>query len=75
MLAGLQFKSDFWLANNLALGCYWSMSKATEAAKELARRSVAARKHKWGKKGFRQKMRNWGKLGGRPPKKGKRNGD
>jgi hypothetical protein len=45
------------------------MSKATEAAKELARRSIAARKRKWGKKGFRQKMRDWGKLGGRPAKK------
>jgi hypothetical protein len=49
------------------------MRKASEIAKELARRSVAARQKKWGKKGFRDRMREWGKLGGRPSKKG--NGD
>jgi len=48
------------------------MSKATEAAKELAKRSIQARRRKWGAKGFRERMRKWGKLGGRPPKKGKR---
>ncbi len=47
------------------------MSKATEAAKELAKRSIQARRRKWGTKGFRERMREWGKLGGRPPKKGK----
>jgi hypothetical protein len=51
------------------------MGKASEAAKELARRSVAARRRKWGAVGFREKMQAWGKLGGRPPKKGKRNAD
>jgi len=45
------------------------MAKASEAARELARRSIAARRLKWGKKGFRERMRAWGKLGGRPPKK------
>ena len=46
--------------------------KATEAARELVKRSIAARKKKWGAKGFREKMRAWGKLGGRPrTKKGK----
>jgi hypothetical protein len=44
------------------------VKKAGDAAKELARRSVKARKQKWGKKGFRERMRAWGKLGGRPPK-------
>jgi hypothetical protein len=44
------------------------MSKASEAARELARRSVEARKRKWGKSGFKAKMRAWGKLGGRPKK-------
>jgi hypothetical protein len=49
-----------------------SMSKATEAARALARRSVAARRQKWGNDGFRERMRAWGKLGGRPrSKKGK----
>jgi hypothetical protein len=43
------------------------MTKASKAAKELARLSVAARRRKWGKN-FDQKMREFGKLGGRPPK-------
>ena len=41
---------------------------ATNAARALARRSVAARKKKWGVAGFRQKLAAWGKLGGRPRK-------
>jgi hypothetical protein len=45
------------------------MAKATEAARELARRSIAKRKRMWGDEGFRKRMRAWGKLGGRPPKK------
>jgi hypothetical protein len=49
------------------------MSKASAAARALARRSVAARRQKWGEKEFVRRMRKWGKLGGRPPKKGKRN--
>jgi hypothetical protein len=48
------------------------MTKASEAGRELARRSVAARRLKWGDKGFRERMQEWGKLGGRPPKKEKR---
>jgi hypothetical protein len=50
------------------------MTKASEAARELAKRSVSARRLKWGEEGFREKMQAWGKLGGRPRgKKGKRN--
>jgi hypothetical protein len=45
------------------------MNKTSEAARMLARKSVEARKRKWGEKGFQAKMRTWGKLGGRPPKK------
>ena len=48
------------------------MSKASVAAKELAKRSIRARREKWGEKEFVRRMREWGKLGGRPPKKGKR---
>jgi hypothetical protein len=44
------------------------MSKASEAARTLALRSVAARRRKWGEHEFREKMREWGKLGGRPRK-------
>ena len=36
------------------------------AASLLGRRSVEARKKKWGKKEFTRRMREWGKLGGRP---------
>ncbi|HTZ73062.1 MAG TPA: hypothetical protein VMB47_04010 [Candidatus Aquilonibacter sp.] len=49
--------------------------KKNEAAQSLARKSVRARQEKWGKKEFVKKMRKWGKLGGRPPKKGKRDAD
>jgi hypothetical protein len=50
------------------------MTKATEAARELAKRSIAARRLKWGKDGFLSRMRAWGKLGGRPRvKRGKQN--
>lgn len=48
------------------------MTKATEAAKELAKRSIRARRKKWGEKEFVRRMREWGKLGGRPRKDGKR---
>jgi len=49
------------------------VNKASKAARELAKRSVAARRRKWGKEGFRQKLREWGTKGGRP-KGGKKNG-
>jgi hypothetical protein len=48
------------------------MKKVSDAARELARRSVEARKRKWGKKQFRERMRAWGKLGGRPKGSGKK---
>jgi hypothetical protein len=44
------------------------MNKASEAARTLALRSVAARRRKWGEEKFKEKMRAWGKLGGRPKK-------
>jgi hypothetical protein len=46
------------------------MNTISDAAKALAQRSVEARRKKWGGEGFRKKMKAWGKLGGRPPKKG-----
>ena len=64
----------FGLDNNLAIGYFKSMRKASEAARELAKLSVAARRRKWGTEGFREKLQAWGKLGGRPRgKKGSRN--
>ncbi len=42
------------------------VSKVSEAASILGRRSAAARIRKWGKKGFVERLRLWGKLGGWP---------
>jgi hypothetical protein len=35
----------------------------------MGRRSAEARIKKWGRAEFERKMRDWGKLGGRPRKK------
>jgi hypothetical protein len=61
------------LTRKLSLGYDSVMQKkASEAARLLARRSIEARRRKWGQAGFEARMRAWGKLGGRPPKKGNR---
>ena len=57
---------------NLTIGYCDYMKKTSKAARELAKRSVEARKQKWGKKGFRERMQAWGKLGGRPKGSGKK---
>ena len=59
---------QFPIDNKLTIGYIKGMSKASDAAKTLALRSVAARRRKWGEEEFRAKMREWGKLGGRPKK-------
>jgi hypothetical protein len=51
------------------------MSKASQAARELAKRSVRKRREKWGQKEFVRRLREWGKLGGRPTKKVKSDGE
>jgi len=57
----------------LAIGYYRDVQKkASKAARLLAQKSVRARREKWGEKEFLRRMREWGKLGGRPPKKGKK---
>lgn len=56
----------------LTVGYCSNMSKASQAARELAKRSIRARREKWGEKEFVRRMREWGKLGGRPRKEGKR---
>ena len=43
-----------------------------KAASLLGRKSAEARKKAWGKKEFVRKMREWGKLGGRPKGSGKK---
>lgn len=45
-------------------------TKSSEAARLLAQKSVQSRRKKWGREEFAHRMREWGKLGGRP-KKGK----
>lgn len=40
----------------------------SRAARLLARRSVKKRREQWGEEEFTRKMREWGKLGGRPRK-------
>jgi hypothetical protein len=42
------------------------MIDLSKAASILGRKSAAARTKKWGKKEFVRRMREWGKLGGRP---------
>jgi hypothetical protein len=43
-----------------------------KAASMMGRKSVEARKKKWGKKEFVRRMQEWGKLGGRPKGSGKK---
>jgi hypothetical protein len=47
---------------------------ASAAASLMGKRSVEARKKKWGEKEFGKKMREWGKLGGRPKGSSKKGG-
>jgi hypothetical protein len=47
------------------------MRSVNRAATLLGRRSVEARKAKWGSREFAKRMREWGKLGGRPKGSGK----
>ncbi|HEX9135427.1 MAG TPA: hypothetical protein VF905_00600 [Nitrospirota bacterium] len=48
------------------------MTAVSQAASLMGRRSVEARKKKWGKKEFARRLREWGKLGGRPKGSGKK---
>ena len=43
-----------------------------KAASLMGRKSVEARQKKWGKKEFVRRLREWGKLGGRPKGTGKK---
>jgi hypothetical protein len=46
--------------------------KVNKAASLLGKRSAEARRQKWGKEEFKTRMREWGKLGGRPKGSGKK---
>jgi hypothetical protein len=48
------------------------MAKVNKAASLMGKRSAEARKQKWGKEEFKRRMREWGKLGGRPRGSGKK---
>jgi hypothetical protein len=48
------------------------MTDVNKAASLMGRKSAEAREKKWGKKAFATKMREWGKLGGRPKGSGKK---
>jgi hypothetical protein len=55
------------LSYNLTIGYDApAMTDLNKAASLMGRKSAEARKKKWGKKEFVRKMREWGKLGGRP---------
>ena len=45
-----------------------SKPDVNEAASALGKRSAEVRKAKWGKKEFKKRMKEYGKLGGRPRK-------
>ncbi len=44
------------------------MTNVSQAASVLGRRSAQVRVKKWGEEEFRRRLREWGKLGGRPRK-------
>jgi hypothetical protein len=46
--------------------------KLNKAASLLGKESASARRKKWGKAEFKRRMREWGKLGGRPKGGGKK---
>jgi hypothetical protein len=43
-------------------------AKLSEVMSFMGKRSAAAREKAWGKREFKKRMREWGKLGGRPKK-------
>jgi hypothetical protein len=47
------------------------MTEVSKAASVMGRKSAKARAAKWGRKEFVRRMREWGKLGGRPKKEKK----
>ena len=52
----------------LSLGYLLFMENLKQAARALGLRSAEVRTRRWGKDEFVRKMREWGKLGGRPRK-------
>ena len=48
------------------------MTEVSKAASLMGRRSAQARIKKWGRAEFERRMREWGKMGGRPKGSGKK---
>jgi hypothetical protein len=48
------------------------MTDVNKAASLMGRKSAEARRKKWGNKEFARRMREWGRLGGRPKGSGKK---
>ena len=48
------------------------MTKVSQAASLMGRKSAKVRRKKWGKDEFVRRMRGWGKMGGRPKGSGKK---
>ena len=42
------------------------MNKMSKAASLMGRKSAKVRQEKWGRKEFVRRMKEWGRLGGRP---------
>ena len=48
--------------------------QVSDAASTMGKKSAEARLKKWGRREFNRKLREWGKLGGRPKSSAKRKG-
>jgi len=48
------------------------VNQVAKAASLMGRKSAESRRKRWGKEEFRRRMREWGKLGGRPKGSGKK---
>lgn len=64
--------SQIRVSSNLTLGYNKRMTDVSKAASLMGRRSAQARVSKWGRAEFDRRMREWGKLGGRPRGSGKK---
>ena len=50
------------------------MTEVAKAASLMGHKSAEARRKKWGKSEFERRMREWGRLGGRPKGSGQKKG-
>lgn len=50
------------------------MKRVSKAASLMGKKSADSRRKQWGEREFTRRMREWGKLGGRPKGSGKKKG-